>query len=855
MEKYIVKIKRGYDKQSILDLPGIIVDEMTFSATRFVANYTIEQANTVRSHEGVKRIFKPQDQQEPTDDGVARTKVYSYKRSSLELIRDRDKSIDGTNIYDNFTKDVFVGDNWGMRRHTRPSNDTVQNVLVQNADYNYSYDGTGVDVILNIASALDLTDSDFFDDNGNTRIQQFQWNTLPGMSALPTVDYNQSGTLMTTPMAPYVETPLFTPAGHYDLITSYFTINNHGYLTGDKVLLTLNDLGTQWLRNTYKYALRIDDNIVRFIDAAAFALEWDEGWYENNSATGNVNLDIVFANNEYEISGRMREVDATTGLTGASATGNQVSDEPGYTITVQEFDTITFDTTGTTGHPMYIKTALGTGTQNAIPDGNSEIADMSNNGSATQITFKPKKPGIYYYQSANDPNVNGEIHVYAAYFHTVRLENADATSTDNIRLRRTTSFAAQSGVDKHALQVADYSVGHTHGFGTGANIYIWPRNQMKIFDRTNYLSSSALYSHGWDAFRIFHETKGNSRPTVLISSMSNKTGPTTSIPPDALVFRNEILKEVGIGDTGQGVKGNQASYGTVGTHMQFGMPVSEITDLAFQGYMQKNEFNLPIDIEASNTQFLEAISPESNLMYDTNGHDEYKDMLDAGVISVASAGNQTWKLAMPDDPDFNNGYLQFNTTAGKLLSFQALHRGDVFKEGDAIIVGGLGTDFTRSPEIYQGQETFSATSNKGSRVDCVAAGEFLHHVSSLYGSSLITGTSFSTPIVGGFIACVLEKYPNTTPRQMRKYVREHAISSETLFNVSTDPLAPSKAGDPQYFRSDSCMGYSGNILYFDPSLGFDPTTLSNSPIVYTTTLKNNKLDFTTSQINTKLNSI
>jgi subtilisin family serine protease len=120
-----------------------------------------------------------------------------------------------------------------------------------------------------------------------------------------------------------------------------------------------------------------------------------------------------------------------------------------------------------------------------------------------------------------------------------------------------------------------------------------------------------------------------------------------------------------------------------------------------------------------------------------------------------------------------------------------------------------------------------------------------------------TGTSFASPNIGGMAACVLGKYPTTTPAQLRKYFRDTAIGTDTLYSSSTTPAPSSNIGDSVYFEDSLCLkGYSGNIAYLDPSLSFDPSTISNTTITSTETVgSSNRINFTVGEINTKLGSI
>ena len=82
--------------------------------------------------------------------------------------------------------------NWGLQRHSVINNPwTSSSEILQNT-YDYHLDGTGVDYV-HIEDMFRHTHNEFKDANGNSRFVPFQWNTLPGLSFLPTINYNSLG--------------------------------------------------------------------------------------------------------------------------------------------------------------------------------------------------------------------------------------------------------------------------------------------------------------------------------------------------------------------------------------------------------------------------------------------------------------------------------------------------------------------------------------------------------------------------------------------------------------------------------------------------------------------------------------
>ncbi len=245
-------------------------------------------------------------------------------------------------------------------------------------------------------------------------------------------------------------------------------------------------------------------------------------------------------------------------------------------------------------------------------------------------------------------------------------------------------------------------------------------------------------------------------------------------------------------------------------------------------------------------------------------HLPIEEMTAAGVHHVSAAGNYNNKIALSDNIDYNNGVitlfpLPYGSGAGEYYRpwvFYPLHRPDLHQQGDTIVCASLGSQFSVDSNLNN-KETMSYFSSRGDRVDTCAAGENIYMTLYTNGSYEASGTSFASPNVGGMAACVLGRYPTTTPAQLRKYFREHAIGTDTLYDTGTQPAASSNIGDAPYFEDAlGLKGYSGNIAYLDPLIAFDPRTISDTSITSTETVSsNNKVNFTVSQINTKLSNI
>jgi len=87
--------------------------------------------------------------------------------------------------------------NWGLVRSSNPTNVYGANIFPTANVYNYNYDGTGVDVVIH-DSGIEWTHPEFYDANGNNRVQKINWYTESGLggtqSDLHYRDYDGHGT-------------------------------------------------------------------------------------------------------------------------------------------------------------------------------------------------------------------------------------------------------------------------------------------------------------------------------------------------------------------------------------------------------------------------------------------------------------------------------------------------------------------------------------------------------------------------------------------------------------------------------------------------------------------------------------
>jgi len=425
-----------------------------------------------------------------------------------------------------------------------------------------------------------------------------------------------------------------------------------------------------------------------------------------------------------------------------------------------------------------------------------------------------------------------------------------------------TNFSTSHGASsrqQHAEAVAYIACGNTYGWATGAHIYtIYNEGTYKVEPPNVY-----------DVVKKFHQDKiaaGNTRPTIMIDAVEESDMALGFYPEVVgggkfLIFRGtkyETVSPDGIGD----------KLLHLGNRENRSLGVLPVGSAGSGKYL-----NVHTDLGSSPTaaQMITYVNDLSNIAggYYESHVESKNEMIDAGVHAVSAAGNSGFYSVLPDHPDYNNLYagmskdVDGNSYVSEVYCF---NRGSINHLTKSIMCGALAADFG-SHYGFGNKETLTSFSSRGNRVDAVAAGDNIEM--ELYSKKIsdqntytsrvnagqynATGTSFASPNIGGMAALVLEKYPTTTPKQLRRYFRDIAVGTDKLYDTGLEMVNSSKYGDSPWFSAGhSSMGYSGNIAYLDPSLTYDPTTLADTDPTTSETTQSNQLSFTKDEINTKL---
>lgn len=757
-KEYHITVNSANNKLPVIaTVDSLVVRELKMYPKSFVVKCNEDELATLENNELVVAI-EPMD---ITDESVSEEQSYSPRE--VRYIRRQklgvptmgtlydDDDLDTTDRdqynYNNLGPTEFAPPlgNWGLLRHTSATANLARDIGATGTytapSYNgTSLDGTGVDLILNIASVVHPDDPEFKDD-GVSRVQQFQWNSLPLRYAEDGVDHS---------------------AG--DLV-----LDSEGNTQ-------LNDVNTVY---------------------------WNEGGDETTLAVGAFDFD------------------ANTLLVGPAI----VQD-----LAINDLVRFKNPEVNGTGSTLFTQGLL-------TPDQDYFIESFVDND---KIRLKSSTTTLTVKNLSQSTALNA---------------NASAIMVRNI------ATVELDDINEHAEAVAYIACSNTYGWATGANIYIWPRDQMAEPGDANDFQNVAR--DAWDSFRLFHQNKianGNLTPTLVLDSIgSRKLADLRAGNTTAICFRNNVYTEVAPGGAREfHVRGyNQLQ----GKYAPTGAVYGDTATVQYSGKYLRTPFTSDGFVEPPITQekeqyLLSEIATEKSDVY--NSHIKPLELMTAsGVHHIASAGNYRSTIALPDGIDFNNGtfasYAYNDIDIGK---FEPTNRPGYYSFGDTLLVGSLSGNYRNNQ--FDNKEVMSEFSCRGEAVDTIAAGDSIFVDLYKSGNYALYGTSFSSPQVGGMACLVLQIYPSTTPRQLRRFFRFHAVGTDRVYESGTQPLVGSKFGDAPFFNDTyGTRGYGGHIAYLDTNANnwTDPRTLSDGPILSSLSTFDNRLDFTIDEINSKLTQV
>ena len=334
-----------------------------------------------------------------------------------------------------------------------------------------------------------------------------------------------------------------------------------------------------------------------------------------------------------------------------------------------------------------------------------------------------------------------------------------------------------SETDKHATHVAGIAVGNTQGWARDANIYnISP----------GYVTGGVSNTYLYDYIKVWHEAK-------LVNPLTGVKNPT--------ITNNSW----------------QLWSSTAYTN---------VTSVTYRGTTTTKSFTKAelnaygIYIDASNNAFI----PTRNTALDA----DIADLIAAGVIFVACAGNYYTKMDVPGGVDYNNYVVVSGTTT--VYTNRGSSPGSAT---GALCVGSTGAGVT------SGGDRKASYSNCGPRIDIWAPGTFINSSwvgsvgaaaiaaapvldarNSSYYVGKLSGTSMASPQVTGLLACLLEKVPTINQATAMQ------VTTST-YGLAASGQIPSTTGGPtDYFDLQGAPNL--HLAYFPNMVELDPISASKT---------------------------
>ena len=224
----------------------------------------------------------------------------------------------------NFQRDNFPTSNsndsvnWGLKRHTQENYDSLaENTF--NTEYNYSLNGTGVDLIIQ-DDGLQWDHPEFLDENGQSRVQLIDWYSETGVS----------GSM---------------PAGFYDFTGDNDSEDSFSSEHGTHCAGIAAGKTYGWAKNCKIYSMRIFggegfqvsiedsfelirqfhlqkpvDPVTGLKRPTVVNQSWGYSWYYYGTRTGTANIsDIAYKGVPAGLTGNDNSIDVSKGMIGSSS--------------------------------------------------------------------------------------------------------------------------------------------------------------------------------------------------------------------------------------------------------------------------------------------------------------------------------------------------------------------------------------------------------------------------------------------------------------------------------------------------------------------------------------------------------
>lgn len=363
------------------------------------------------------------------------------------------------------------------------------------------------------------------------------------------------------------------------------------------------------------------------------------------------------------------------------------------------------------------------------------------------------------------------------YTPTVQGDNPGLNATNNFLVQNyvytpySTGNQATDEAINHGASCASLAAGTIHGSAFKANIYNISTFESWLRSNGNISLNGSLYFTLFDYIRAFHNNKainpatGTKNPTIVSGSFGYIT----------TIFENGNSWPY-YARTPTSVYGSttNTTYRLTPAQMEAAQicAASEISGSpgSYQVTLQSSTLDLAADVQ---------------------------DAIDDGIHVFVSAGNSNQVLEPIGTPVYNGTYFE-NLDNNFPSPYYYKHRN--FSPNASIVVGALsgtreGYNTTPSgrgemPDYYSsrgnGVDIYSPASGCCAATNSDAGFQIADPRDNSYYFGVFGGTSAACPNVAGIAACILERFPDFTPAQLKEYL---------LTNFSRDRDTQNEIGD------------------------------------------------------------
>ena len=318
--------------------------------------------------------------------------------------------------------------------------------------------------------------------------------------------------------------------------------------------------------------------------------------------------------------------------------------------------------------------------------------------------------------------------------------------------------------DNHPTAVTSFAAGKQFGVAKDANIYQFSRRYEGskivaegVTDGNGFYTTSDrtfAYIREFHANKPINPATGRKNPTVVNLSMSTYIDMNNGVTYGS--FRGTL------NDKGKdGTPYSQAELQTMGIHS------------SDDNWTSNTDFR--VTSGTINSDIVDFIAEGGIVISAAGNQNRYHDI----------EGGQDWDNFIVDNAYYDYRDYSFN---GQYFYREYYCRGDEFYRSGAINVGALGTH----------TDEYKATfSNYGPAIHCYVSGQSVPHaampseiaygipypgeenaVGTWYTFGFGQGTSYSSPILAGFICCLVETYPHFTNDDVKAWIEKHCIKGE-----------------------------------------------------------------------------